>query len=354
MIGRTSLPPENGGSTMKKHLLATLLALALVWALSIPAAASEPPFITQQPQNPTFNEYAVATYSVTVYGENLHCTWYLNFEGQRYNISDTSSGVQPWEAYAGETYGPTQTDNGTSTTFSYFFGGIGPELNGSYLYAVIEDGHFDVTSDKAYISLVADIPSPPVTFVPAFIEIYQGEPLDLYCSATAPNGEALSYLWYSCSSGQLQDIVAINDGMETSDTLRCPTDLPGTRYYVCGVATAAGGSAYTSVIPVTVLPAPEAAAEETPPADTPPPAASGEEHTAGASETNTDIAEAPAGDAAAEGPAVTADADTAPALSEGPAAEAEDGFPVWAIILIAAAAAVIGALAAVFVIKHKR
>jgi hypothetical protein len=95
--------------------------------------------------------------------------------------------------------------------------------------------------------------SAPTINVPASMTVKQGENLDLYCSATSPDGSKLSYLWYSTSTGKLEDIIAINRGAETNDTLHVDTSTPGIYYYVCGVDTANGGSAYSSIITVTVL-----------------------------------------------------------------------------------------------------
>ncbi|MBQ9961708.1 MAG: hypothetical protein IJP00_07355 [Firmicutes bacterium] len=235
-----------------KRVFAILLVLVLIIALSVPAIAAVEPTITLQPQNPTYSKYSVAEYFVKVKGENLQCTWYMEYEGKTYNISDTSGGMQPWEAYAGETYGAKKDVNGKYTTFSYFFGGIETELDGSVLYAVIEDGHYDIKSAKAYITVVNDCAEPPKTIVAPEMEIYKGESLDLYCEVKDSEGN-LSYIWYETSSGSLRDITAIDRGAETSDTLKCDTSETGTRYYVCRVETSEGGSAYTSVIPVTVV-----------------------------------------------------------------------------------------------------
>ena len=241
---------------MKRRVLSLLLALAMVVGMlpmtALEANAATEPVITQQPQNPEYPEYSLAEYSVTVYGENLTCTWYMHFEGKEYNISDTSVGVQPWEPYAGETYGARSQKNGNSTTFTYRFDGIGKELDGSYVYAKIEDGHFEITSDKAHIIVTDGTAQPPKINVPAGMTVSKGEVLDLYCSATAPGDAKLTYLWHETSTGRLEDIIAINRGAETGDTLRCDTSTAGTRYYVCWVGTSDGGSAYSSVIPVTV------------------------------------------------------------------------------------------------------
>ncbi len=237
-----------------KRLVSVLLLAALVCALAVPAMAATEPVITRQPYSPTYIEYDLAMYSVTVKGNNLRCTWYLNYEGREYNISDTSGGMKPWEIYAGETYGALQpTVNGEYTTFTYHFGGIGRELDGCSLYAVIEDGHFDITTNKVYIRVVEDCAPAPEVVVPVAMDVTKGEVLDLYCQAVAKDGSTLSYLWYETSTGDLKDIVAVNRGAEDQDTLRVDTGAYGTRYYVCAVSTANGGSAYSSVIPVTVL-----------------------------------------------------------------------------------------------------
>ncbi len=236
-----------------KKLLTLVLAFVVLCMLDVSVLAATKPVITQQPQNPTYNEYAVAGYSVTVSGDNLKCKWFMCFNGTEYNISDVGDVSQPWEGYAGASYGGTHNTNGKFTTFTYYFNGIGKELNGCYIYAVIDDGSNTVTSQKAYISVVENGKTPPATNVPPSMEVFKGDVLDLYCQAMAHDGSKLSYLWYETSTGKLQDIIAINRGSEESDTLRVDTGSCGTRYYVCGVKTANGGSAYTSVIPVTVI-----------------------------------------------------------------------------------------------------
>ncbi len=243
---------RNGENKMKKTII-LLMTILLLCTLALPAlAASQEPIITQQPQNSVYQEYSTAEYSVTVFGENLRCTWYLEFEGKTYNISNTEGGAKPWEWYAGETYGAEVHKNGQTTTFTYFFGGIEAPLDGAILYPVIEDGHYDLTGDPVTIRVSKDVTAPPKISLAPSMEIYQGDPLDLYCNAISPTGSALSYLWYETSTGKLQDIMAINKGMETADTLSCDTSKVGTRYYVCMVTTAEGGCAYSSVIPVTV------------------------------------------------------------------------------------------------------
>lgn len=236
-----------------KKLTAILLITALICLLAIPAAATTELSIVRQPQNPTVIEYGVAEYEIKAYGYNLYCIWYMEYEGKTYDISDTSVGVQPWEPYAGETYGDREPEvNGAFTTFRYCFGGIESELDGAKIYAVITNGHKEVTSQKARIRVAEGVGKPPVIMVASEMEVYQDEPLDLYCEASDPMGGTLSYLWYETATGELEDIIAVNRGAEDKDTLHVDTSTPGTYYYVCGVDTSNGGSAYSSVIPVTV------------------------------------------------------------------------------------------------------
>ena len=236
----------------RKHICLWMPVLLLL-CLVLPVSAAQEPVITRQLQNPTYPEYAVAEYSVTVNGSNLRCFWYLKYEGKTYNISDMTNGNEPWEYYAGETYGPTESKNGNFVTFTYFFGGIEAPLDGAQIYPVIEDGHFEVTGDSAVISINENAAMPPKIAVPAGMEVFKGDNLDLYCDASSNTGSKLSYLWYETKTGKLQDITAINKGAEVSDTLHCDTSSAGTRYYVCMVTTEEGGSAYSSVIPVEVI-----------------------------------------------------------------------------------------------------
>ena len=225
----------------------------LLFCVQLPVAAKQEPVITRQLQNFTYPDCAYAEYSVTVNGSNLRCFWYLKYEGKTYNISDMTNGNEPWEYYAGETYGPTESKNGSFVTFTYFFGGIESPLDGAEIYPVIEDGHFEVIGDSAIISIKENAAMPPKLAVPAGMEVFKGANLDLYCDASPNTGSPLSYLWYETKTGKLRDIIAINKGAEVSDTLHCDTSSVGTRYYVCMVTTEEGGSAYSSVIPVKVI-----------------------------------------------------------------------------------------------------
>ncbi len=235
-----------------KKTISIVLCFLMLCSLLIPVSAAVEPVITQQPQSTTFKEFGVATYSVTVKGEYLKCRWYIRFNGDIYDLCDFDNGMNPWEHYAGSSYGPYSSTNGDYTTFTYYFEGIGKELDGCYIYAEIEDGHFSLTSEKAYIRITPYEEPELVINVPTYIETFQGEILDLYCSATASDGSSLNYLWYSCSSGNIENIIAVNRGTEDQDTLRVDTSYVGTQYYTCYVSTSSYGE-YSDMIRVTVL-----------------------------------------------------------------------------------------------------
>ena len=92
---------------MKKRF-SVVLCVLLVCILVIPAmAASDAPEIILEPQSPNYPEYSVASYTVKATGTNLRATWYLSWQGGTYNLSDNTNGIEPWEGYAGETYGAT-------------------------------------------------------------------------------------------------------------------------------------------------------------------------------------------------------------------------------------------------------
>ncbi|MBQ9847350.1 MAG: hypothetical protein IJO58_06040 [Clostridia bacterium] len=233
---------------MKKLVTAVILVL-FVLVITLSAHAAGQPTITLQPQSPNYPEYSCAVYTVKAEGSNLSATWYLQYNGKTYNTSKSIEGMQPWEAYAGETYGATRDKN----TFYFSFNGIEKELDGAELYCVIEDGHYDVKSAVAYVSVVGgDEGMPPEISVPASVTAKKGESVDVRCIAKAPSGEQLTYHWYETSTGKLADIKALPDESEYSDYITCDTGKAGTRYYVCMVRASGGGAAYSSVIPVTV------------------------------------------------------------------------------------------------------
>lgn len=251
-----------------RKLICLLLCLVLILTCaSVVFADANEPEITLQPQSPNYPNYSYATYTVKAEGKNLSATWYLKWEGKTYNLSDTSNGMEPWEVYAGESYGPTQEGK---NTFTYFFSGIEEDLNGATIWCVIEDGHDDVTSQKAYVSIGNSYDPPVILSIPAKLTVKKGEDAEIRCVAQSPGDTLLEFVWYETASGKLEDIQAIDRGTETSDFLFCDTSKTGTRYYVCMVQTSEGGMAYSSVVEVEVekeAPAPK----PTDPPETQPP-----------------------------------------------------------------------------------
>lgn len=234
---------------MRKWICAGL-CLLLVCLLAMPAlAASEEPVITLQPQSPNTPHYGVAIYTVKATGTNLSATWYIQWQGSTYNTSNIGSGMQAWEPYAGESYGFSQPD---SNTFIFMFEGIERDLDGAYIWCVIEDGHYSVTSQKARISVGNENTPPNIISIPSQLTVTQGAPAEIRCIAQAPDGSQLSYLWYESDTGRIEDIRAVNRGTETSDYLICDTSVIGTRNYICFISTSAGGFANSSFVPVTV------------------------------------------------------------------------------------------------------
>ena len=233
---------------MKRILSILFVLLLILSALPVSAAPAEPE-ITLQPQNYHYPEYSTAIYTVKATGTNLSATWYLKYEGKTYNISDYTNGVEPWEAYAGEGYGPQKVD---ANTFTCFFGGIEEELNGAEIWCVLEDGHYEVTSEKAIITVQGSKSPPEILSIPAEVEAYRGDRVEIRCVARSNSQAQLSYTWYETFSGKLQDIKAIMPE-EDSDFLVCSTETAGTRYYVCAVTATDGGMVYSSVVPVKVL-----------------------------------------------------------------------------------------------------
>ena len=86
---------------MKRVFCTAFCLILLICLLAFPASAVtiEPEFILQ-PQNYQYPEYSTAMYKVKVLGDNLRATWYLEFEGKTYNLSDNTNGFEPWEAFA--------------------------------------------------------------------------------------------------------------------------------------------------------------------------------------------------------------------------------------------------------------
>ncbi len=235
---------------MKKIIGLLLAALFLLAPLASSVSAAEEFRFTLQPQNLQYPDGAVAIYSVKVEGApgTPSATWYMLYEGKTYNISQPD-GSQPWEGYAGELYGPRA--NGSE--FLYVFQGIGKELNGAEIWCVAEDGHNDIESAHAVVTVFEGAAMPPEISVPAAVQLALNEEYDLRCVAKSPaENVQLTYTWYETSTGRLQEIKALPEETEFSDSVTVDTSKAGTRWYVCGVFTSAGGIGYSAVIPVTV------------------------------------------------------------------------------------------------------
>lgn len=233
---------------MKRRIGSVLLfVFALVCLTGISAAAAEAePYIIVQPSSPDYPENAVAIYTCEAFGTNLTFDWYLVYEGTTYRLAD-ADGSQPWAAHT-----VNSGTNATATAGTCFFEGILPGLDGAELYCVVEDGHYSVRSMSAVIR-VGGSAMPPQLRVVGSMEIYQNELCDLYCSVETDGSKTYSYLWYQSGTGRLQDIIAVDRGAQTTDTLHIDTSVPGLTYYACLVTDSAGGSAYSAIIPVLVM-----------------------------------------------------------------------------------------------------
>lgn len=233
-----------------KKLVCLILVVLLSCLLVMPAmAAAEEPVITLQPQSPNYPEYSVAIYTVKAEGSNLRATWYMEWLGKTYTISDIGGAMQDWEPYAGEAYGARKLDE---NTFAFIFEGIEFDLDGAYIWCVIEDGHYSVTSQKNRISVGNPNTPPEIVSIPPELTVEQGDLAEIRCVAKSADGSQLSYLWYETDTGKREDIRAVNRGGETNDTLICDTSTLGTRNYICKVESANGGMTYSSVVTVTV------------------------------------------------------------------------------------------------------
>ena len=234
-----------------KKVISLLLIVLLCGMLAVPAlAAPEAPVITMQPQSPNYPEYSVAIYTVKATGTNLTATWYIEYQGKTYNASQIGGSMQPWEAYAGESYGAKKLDN---NTFCFVFEGIEDELSGAEIWCEIEDGHYNVVSQVGHIT-VGNYGSPPeILSIPASITVKRGEEAEIRCIAKSSDGSQLNFLWYETGTGKFEDMQAIDRGAETGDYMFCDTRTTGTRYYVCGITTSGGGMAFSSMVEVNVV-----------------------------------------------------------------------------------------------------
>lgn len=234
-----------------KKVISLLLIVLLCSMLAVSAlAAPEEPVITMQPQSPNYPEYSVAIYTVKATGTNLTATWYIEYQGKTYNASQIGGSMQPWEGYAGESYGAKKLDD---NTFCFIFEGIEAELTGAEIWCEIEDGHYNVVSQVGHI-VVGNYGSPPeILSIPASVTVKRGEEAEIRCIAKSSDGSQLNFLWYETGTGKYEDMQAIDRGAETGDYMLCDTRTLGTRYYVCGITTSGGGMAYSSIVEVNVV-----------------------------------------------------------------------------------------------------
>ena len=110
-------------------LLMTVTLISCLSAISV-SAATDKPSITLEVQSPNYPEYSVAIYTVKAEGKNLSATWFMEWQGKTYEISKIGAAMQPWEGFAGESYGAKKLDD---NTFAFVFEGI------EYLYENLPD-----------------------------------------------------------------------------------------------------------------------------------------------------------------------------------------------------------------------
>ena len=233
-----------------KKAFSFLMVLLLGILLAAPATATaDGPVITMQPQSPYYSQYSVAIYTVKASGSNLSATWYIEYGSKTYNASKLGGSMQPWEAYAGESYGAKKLDD---NTFCFVFEGIEEELSGAKIWCEIEDGHNNVTSQAAHITVGDFGSAPEILSIPSCVTVKQGQEAEIRCVAKSTDGSQLEFLWYETATGNFEDMQAMNRGTETCDFLFCDTGTPGTRYYICGITTSEGGMAYSSMVQVNV------------------------------------------------------------------------------------------------------
>ena len=308
-----------------------LLAVLMSCLLAMPAmAAPEGPVITLQPQSPNYPHYSVAIYTVKAEGTNLQATWYMEWMGKTYTISDIGGAIEEWEAFAGESYGARKVDD---NTFIFVFEGIERDLDGGYIWCVIEDGHYAVTSQKSRICVGSEKMPPEIVSIPTELTVEQSAEAEIRCVAKSIDDSELSFLWYETDTGRLEDIRAVNRGTETADYLLCDTSEVGTRNYICMVESANGGMTYSSVVSVTVTekqPEPTRPQDPTEPTTTP--------------------------TVPSEQPTVSTEGSTSEtqAPTTTPDAPQQDELPWWTFLIVAVIAAGVGFGAAVIFVKKKK
>lgn len=233
---------------MKKILYVLSIALLLHSLLFTVSAVSKPE-ILYEPQNLVWPENSVASYSVEAYGDDLSYKWYIICNGVTYDTTKFEEGL-PWTGFGMSGCGASADGK------SFYINGILPEANGSKIYCEVSNSAGSVQSRPAVISVGGGALPPKISIVSG-ISVERNQPASIMCTASDPNGGTLEYVWMETATGELKDVIAINRGAETNDTLNCDASKVGTRYYVCMVSTSNGGMGYSSVVPVTVTESPE-------------------------------------------------------------------------------------------------
>ena len=319
-----------------KKLICVLFVMMIALSFAVTAAAAGPePEITLQPQNYNIPVGSTVVYRVEAQGENLTATWYIEFMGQTCEITQGMASEQ-WRAYVGEESGPTRDGNNFYCNLTK----VQPELAGARVWCEIEDGHYLVKSAKAYV-MVDGTAAPPEIRVPAFVKAYQNEDVTVTCELGAPEGTGVTYLWYETPTGELMDMRAVDRGAEVGASFKPDTSEIGTKYYICMVETPDGGRAYSSAIKVEVVEGEPVVTEN---ADTETEAPDTED-TAEAPESKGEIADT-------DKPGEVISAPTEVGVTTTGAAGSS--LPLWAVIALAACAAVIASLVTILIYKSKK
>jgi hypothetical protein len=206
--------------------------------------------ITQDLQNYTWPEDCVAVYQVD-----------SSLDGSTYEWHIVAGGVDKvWTEMDLSAYVNADGRVGVlGTDPRYFaFEGIVKKADGLVIYCIAKNGDKAVSTSRVIVSVTDPTSSgktslPPFISVPSEINVlkgFGGGITEITCEAVSNDDSALSYQWYETTTGQLQDIRAI-DG-ETSPVLNVSTATEGTFHYVCMVTSEKGGMAYSSVIHFTV------------------------------------------------------------------------------------------------------
>ena len=227
---------------MRKAIVLLIMLLLCLQPVSVFAASA--PEILNEPQNLVWPENSVACYSVEAYGDDLSYKWYIICDEVTYDTTIFEEGL-PWIGFGMSGCGASADGK------TFYINGITNEANGAQIFCEVTNGAGSVRSRAATISVGGSALPPNIKVVPGII-VEMNRPASIMCTASDPQGGTVEYIWMETTTGELKDVVAINRGTETNETLNCDTSTPGTRYFVCMVTTSNGGMGYSSVIPVTV------------------------------------------------------------------------------------------------------